>query len=504
MRTDISFLNDCSSVQKRSILKVAIELVKADNKIHSQEISVLDNLQSTLGLSQEDLDLVHYTTLSSAVSVIRQMEEKTVNAVIDVFDSIMRIDSDIDFEENLLYAAVKMACIPESRDWAEIISASGADIDTSDKQIVFLEKYRSEEAHKVLDDKYDNLLISKAFGDVGLNLFYLPNVLKDIGLKGSAPDRSSDRFRLLSKSISYLVPSGDTLKVESLQDAMASFDSTIFFKVVASRFSLSPDFFPFNAFLMVKVMESVVLDDDSTPTSTVDLFCIDISADVKHRILSFVSLFGDNTYLLPYEGYYRILFDHFSSEAKINSDIWLDREFNFTLPSLDGRIIPFESSPQARTLYLLLLKYGPNGISQDLFNSAISFLEEVDTSKYTEDGVFDLNAFIKDLSSGEEEWKSLILNTIDIYQSLSTKDGQQSSFLSYIISILSHRSSLKTYLNKGFNSIQELSDKEMYYVSFDKETNSYHIDISLSMFHIIENGESPIPLTESRFWKELQ
>ncbi len=500
MKTDISLLNECTPVQKRSILKVAIELVKADNKIHSQEIYVLDSLQATLGLSQEDLDLVHYTTLSSAVSIIRQMEEKTVNAVIDVFNSIMRIDSDIDFEENMMFAAVTMSCIMESRNWSTVLSISGLDFDITDKQIVFLEKGFSRDAHLVLDDQYDNLLISKAFGDIGLSLFYLPNVLNDLGLPSNGPE---EKFKLLKKSMSYLMPAGDMIKVNGLRDSLSAFDSNAFFKVVCSRFGQVPDFFPFGAFLLVKIRDSVVLDDDNAMRNTVDFFCLDISTDIKHRILSFVSLFGDKTYLLPYDGYYKLLFDYFSSESKINSEICLDRDFNFTLPSLDGRLVFFESSPQARTFYLLLLSYGASGISQDLFNSAISFFEKLDTSNYTEGGVFDLSSFKNELSLGKEEWKTLILRTIHIYQAISTKDDQQPSFLSYIFSILSHRSSLKTYLNKGFGSIQELSDKDMYYVSFDKETNSYHLDISISMFHIMEDGASPILLSESSFWKQL-
>ena len=61
---DTSCLKSCTPVQKRSILKIAIELVKADNKIHSKEISVLDDLQESLGLTQEELDLIHYAPLS--------------------------------------------------------------------------------------------------------------------------------------------------------------------------------------------------------------------------------------------------------------------------------------------------------------------------------------------------------------------------------------------------------------------------------------------------------
>ena len=500
MQRDIERLTGCSPIQKRSILKIAIELVKADNRIHSKEITVLDNLQKSLGLTQDELDLTHYTSLSEAVSIVESLGEDEVRTAVDIFNAIMRVDSDIDFEENRLLAAVSMACIPESRPWASVLSIPDLDLEISDRQIVFLEKGFSEKAHQVLDDKYDNLLISKAFGDIGLDLFYLPNVLKGLGF---AEDGPADKFGLLRKSMSYLMPAGDLLKVEGLKDLLSSFDSATFFKVVTSRFGLAPEAFPFYAFLLVKIRESVVLDDENRMHNTVDFFCLDISANVKQRILSFVSLFGDNTYLLPYDGYYRILFDYFSSESKINSEVCLDGDFNFTLPSLGGISIPFESSPQARTFYLLLLKAGREGITQEQFNSAVEFLESADTGKYVNEGTFDMGSFEADLISGNEPWRDIIYNTIRIYRSISCKDEQKPGFLSYIGSILSHRSSLKTYLNKGFGSIPELSDKELYSVVFDRDSNSYHTGIGLSMFLIQEGMSAPVPLSESRFWKAL-
>lgn len=501
MNADISSLVNCSPVQKRSILKIAIELVKADNRIHSKEISILDTLQKGLDFSQEELDLVHYTPLSDAVSSVREMEESMIGSVMEIFNSIMRIDSDIDFEENLLFAAVTMACLPESRGWSSVLSVPGIDFEVSDRQILFLEKHFSADSHKVLDDKYDNLLISKAFGDIGLSLFYLPNVLCDLGLSGKEP---ADKFGLLKKSMSYLIPAGDMLKVESLKDGLPSFDSSGFFKVVSSRFGLEPGFFPYDAFLLVKIRDSVVLDDDNAMHSTKDFFCLDISREVKHRILIFVSLFGDNTYLLPYDGYYRLLFDHFSTESKINSDICLDGEFNFTLPSLGGKRITFESSPQARTLYLLLLKYGRDGISQKQFTSAIRYLETVDTGSYILNGLFDIERFESDLLTGRDDWRSVIYNTIQIYKAISGKDEQSPVFLSYISSILSHRSSLKTYINKGFSSVPELLNHEMYFVGFDRQADAYKVGIGLSMFLVAEEAGHPAPLADSRFWKGLR
>ena len=494
-------LKSLTSIQKRALLKIAIELVKADNKIHSKEVSVLNRLQEDLGLPQEELDLIHYIPLSDAVSVVGQMGETEVTDVLNVFNSIMKIDSDVDFEENLLYAAVRTSCLPESARWASILSIPDLDVDLSNRQIVFLEKSYSQGAHRVLDDKYDNLLISKAFGDIGLDMFYLPNVLDDLGFADSDPHK---RFGLLQKSMGYLMPAGDMIKIDGLKEALGSFDSRTFFKVVVSRFGLSPDVFPYQAFLLIKIRNGVVLDDENAMHHSTDFFCLDISSDVKHRILSFVSLFGDDSYLLPYEGYYRILFDYFSSESKMNSEICLDRDFHFTLPSLDGKRIPFESSPQARTLYLLLLKYGQDGIDQETFRSAVRYLESPEAIQFVHEDGFDEDGFLARLLDGGERWRDVIFNTIRIYHSISTKDERHPRFLSYIASILSHRSTLKTYLNQGFDSVQELSDKQMYYVRFDKEINTYRIGIGLSMFLIEEGGRTPVPLSGSRFWQSLR
>ena len=494
-------LSSLTPIQKRALLKIAIELVKADNKIHSKEVSVLNGLQERLGLPQEELDLIHYIPLSDAVSVIGQMEGPEVKAALAIFNNIMRVDSDIDFEENLLYAAVTTSCLPESSAWASVLSVPDLDVDLSDRQIVFLEKSYSEGAHRVLDDKYDNLLISKAFGDIGLNLFYLPNVLDDLGLVGDDPN---GRFGLLQKSMGYLMPAGDMIKIDGLKESLGSFDSERFFKVVISRFGLSPEVFPFQAFLLIKIRNGVVLDDENAMHHSTEFFCLDISSDVKHRILSFVSLFGDDSYLLPYEGYYRILFDYYSSESKMNSEVCLDRDFHFTLPSFGGKRIQFESSPQATTLYLLLLKYGQDGIDQNTFQSAIKYLKSPEALRFVCGGSIDLDGFLAQLQDGDEAWRDVIYNTIRIYRSISTKDERSPRFLSYIASILSHRSTLKTYLNQGFNAIQELSDKQMYHVRFDKLTKTYRLGIGLSMFLIEEAGKSPSALTESRFWQSLR
>ena len=496
----MSSLDSLTAVQKRALLKIAIELVKADNKIHSKEVSVLDSLQERLHLNQEELDLIHYIPLADAAAALRDMEADTVEEVMDVFNTIMRVDSEVDFEEKLLLTAVTMSCRRKTSAWARILSVTDLDLDIPDRQIVFLEKSECASAHKVLDNSIDNLLISKAFRDIGLHLFYLPNVLKDLGLVGG---RTDNRFGLLQKSLGYLMPAGDKIKVDTLKESLGKLKTETFFKVVVTRFGLVPGDFPFEAFLLIRIRSGVVLDDENAMHSTADFFCLDISSEIRNRIHTFISEFGDDSYLLPYEGYYRILFDCFSSESKMNSEICLDKDYHFTLPSLEKRRIRFESSPQARTLYLLLLKYGQDGITQETFRRAVEYLESPEVQEFVHGDSFDMDGFEASLGHGDDPWRNVIYDTVRIYRSISSKDERSPRFPAYITSILSHRSTLKTYLNRGFDSVQELSDKQLYHVLFDKDTDAYRLGIGLSMFQIQEGGKA-VPLGESRFWNALR
>lgn len=192
---------DLSATQRRAVMKLAVELVKADDRIHSKEVAVLDKLQSGLGLDQEELDLTHYLSLESAVDCLKNLEEEPTRRIINLFNEIMCSDNDIDFEENLLLSSISMSCDSGSRDWCRILSADAAESEAPEKQIVFLEGQTSEAAHLVLDDKYDNLLISKAFGDIGIEFFYLPDIIREFGQHLE----DDDKFGLLQRSMEYLV-----------------------------------------------------------------------------------------------------------------------------------------------------------------------------------------------------------------------------------------------------------------------------------------------------------
>ena len=498
----MSILSSLSALKKRTVFKIAVDLIKADNRIHSNEITVLDRLKRELCLTQQEIDLTHYITLSEAISSVNEMAEEQINYILDLFNGIMRADSDISIEENTLLSALTLACSTDSKEWAQVISVPVAESKISDSQIVYLEKEWSPEAHLVLDDKYDNLLISKAFGDIGFKLFYLPSVLADLGLKNISGSEKGKQFELLQKSIGYLTPFGTKSKGVNVEHLLNEFDSTTFFKVVLSCLHLDPDKFPFNSFLLIKVRDSIVYDDKNTSKEIVDFLCIDMSAEVKKRILTFVSNFSEQTFMLPYDGYYKMFYDYLSSESKITSSILLDDTLQFELENLGNTRVKFESSPQARTLYLLLLHYGKSGVKQSCFNEAVNYLKENDPEEFCIGGTFSIEAAMKRMAAINTEWSKLIYNTIAIYQSISTKNGQKSSYLSYILSILNHRSSLKTYVNTGFSEVSGLANPEQYHITFDKEFNTYRISASIELFYKKEDG-TRIPLKSSIIWSNI-
>ena len=485
--------------QRRAVMKLAVELVKADDRIHSKEVAVLDELQSGLGLDQEELDLTHYLSLESAVDCLKNLEEEPTRRIINLFNEIMCSDNDIDFEENLLLSSISMSCGIGSRDWCRILSADAAESEAPEKQIVFLEGQTSEAAHLVLDDKYDNLLISKAFGDIGIEFFYLPDIIREFGQHLE----DDDKFGLLQRSMEYLVPAGDKIKLNNLKESLATLDTGTFYHLILSRFNIAPERIPYPAFLLTKIRDSHILDDSDTMRRTVDFLCINLSSEVKKRILAFVSRFDERCDRLSYKGYYRFLYDYLSSEAKTANPITINAKGDFILES--GDIIRFKSAPQAKTLYLLLLSRGGKGISQADFNKAVSFLKALDINEYlTTSGDFDFPRFNEYLAGKGEEYAHLILDTITIYRTLSTKDCRKKTYLEYIQSILQHRSSLKTYINTGFASARKLANPELFMVRFDIEALTYSIPASPSLFTSSLEGSSTVPMTDSPLWKAIK
>lgn len=486
-----------------SVLRLALDLVKADNCIHGDEVRILSDLQEEFGLTQDDLNRIHYISLQQAADNLKSLTHESATAVINMLNEIMCIDNSIDYEENILLTSIRMSVEHKSKDWCTIISASGVMDETSLKQIIYLENGRSKAVHEVFDNEYDKLLITKAFNDLGLDFFYLPDVMNFLSGKEEGDDRKH-KTALLRDAMRYLVPTGASFEDSRLDTD--NFNPDAFFHFLLSRYGISAGQLESSAFLLLKIRDSYVLDDENNLVKTVDFLVIDLEDDIKKRIHSFVSNFDRKRNQISYQGCYKILYDYLSSESKNVSQIILNHRYEFFLGDGVQHKIGFESSPQARTFYLLLLKYRDRSISQSCYEEALRHIREVGRSDFLneEEGTMDIEGYMAVLLKEDREHTRLIYNAIVIYSAISTKDRTSARYLDYIEKIFSYRSSLKNYINKGFMSAERLAEPGKYCITYDNTMKTYQIAADISSFVVMPEGEGEaMQLNRSPLWKML-
>lgn len=497
-----NILLNLNNAQKRALFKLAVDLVKADKCIHGNEVSFLARMQKMCGVSGDELELIHYLSLQQAVISLKGLGAEHRRTIMEVLESIAGVDNDIDEREKVLLAAMKLALGGESAEWSMIVSAAGSEAECNSRQVVYLEKRYCDEAHKVLSDPYDNLLMTKALDDVGLQLFYLPAVVMELGKQWNAIGAVDTKFGLLCRSMEFIVPSGDKARLEGLSAVLDGLTTETFCKVVCSHFNIDIVPVPFDAFIMMKIQDGYMLDDDDRMVRSNDFLCIDISKELKRRILHFVELLKAPACLLSYEGYYRILYDYLCSESAIMSDMVLDGRCDLRLKELGNEKLRFESAPQSKTLYLLLLRYGRNGVEQECFEKALAYLESDAVAELVPSGEFDMMHCKAVLAAKGADWALLISNLMTIYERMSTKDSTSISFVGYIANIIRHRSSLKNYINKAIGGVRHLANKESYCVMFDQAAKKYLLPLDAAYFYV-QNADGLERITESGFWKKL-
>ena len=489
MNSDLDMMSILNQIQKRAVFKLAVDLAKADKQIHGNEVALLNSLQDELNMSKEELDMVHYMSLQDSMSALRDLDSETKESIMESLKAMVGVDVDVDKREQLLYGSIKMALSDESFDWVNVVSVSGVDAECSPDQIVYLEKSRCNSAREILDDKFESLLISKALNDVGLQLFYLPQIKQKIDVT------------LLQKSMSYILPSSELTDDINIEASLAKTSSVAFFNAFCTSYRMSPGQVNFTAFLALKIQESEILNDEGRLSRSIDFLCLDVTSEIKKRITHFVTQIETPHSTLAYDGYYRLLYDHLSSATSTVSSVVIDFKFDFYLKDIDNQKLRFDSAPQAKTLYLLLLRYGSKGISHECVERAIEQLDVIKESMSSSE--WDINNFSFDLLREGTDHSKLLYNLLTIYSSVSTKDSAESSFLNYISTILRQRSALKNYINNGFSSVKHLQGKESYCINYDKQSRSYFLPVDPSLFLMEESDLGIIPIKESKLWKSL-
>jgi len=478
-----------SSIQRRALFKIAVDLVKSDNQIHCNEIVTLQKIQEVYGLDTEETDMIHYLTLQESIEILASLSIDEKQKILLTLENLITVDNNIDFHEKLLLSGVRLHLL-NSND-AKIISCQDGDMDCDAHQIVYLEHTYCDEAHTVLDDKYDYMMLSNVLSNSQMQFFYLPKVIQLL-LEGNI-DRTTN---ILKKSIEYLVPSAHVDNLEYFRDSLQNMDVVKFTKLVETQANIRPEQVGMEAFLMISLQDSFILDDDAMHHRMRDYLCINATNKLKSIVLKLVELMQTPNISINYYGYYRLLFDFLNTDVHLMSKILIDNNYNFVLSDIGGDLITFKSAPQAKTLYLLLIYYN-KGITQSLWNTAENLGKEL-VSRTWED-ILHLKTF---LSRQGDEAACLIYNIITIYEIVSNRSVDSARLLEYTISIISHRSSLKNYINAAINKIEKLAHKDFYLVEFDPFSESYRVQLNVDWVQL-KIGDFQIALSVSDLWNKL-
>ena len=481
-----------SPVQNRALFKLAVDLVKADDQIHYDEMAILHELQLRCNIASEEIELIHYITLQEAIETLSQLDAQTITEIIDTLSHIVSVDNDIDYREKLLLTAIKL-CLNKN-DGFKIISTQDVTIDCDFNQMVYLEHEPCACARDFFQDAYDYMMFVNALSKINIQFFYLPKIFE---LLQHDTQQSSTFLQTLQRSIHYIVPSLNTSDTELLDNNLHDVDVVGFTKLVETKINIRPQQVDMDAYLMVMIHDSNVFDDDNNSHRNKDFLCINLTQNPKLRVLQFIELMLQPQHTISYHGYYRLLFDFLNSGNPITSNILVKSNYDFVLEDLGHIDLHFKSAPQAKTFYLLLLFYGKSGIQQTLFDQA---QEECDALQ--DKHLLDILDLKLHLLHQHTEQSLLIYNTIIIYETISHKNVDAHRMLEYVRSILCHRSSLKNYINTTFTQINHLASKDMYQVKYDKLIDSYYLNLNISYLRL-EQTPNNIPITESPFWKKL-
>lgn len=478
-----------SSIQRRALFKIAVDLVKSDSQIHCDEIAALQKIQEDFGLDMDETEMIHYLTLQESISVLSSLDDNSKRTLLQRLENLIKVDNDIDFHESLLLSGITLSLINPCD--AKIVSSQNPNIDCDQHQIIYLEHLHCDQAHAVLDDKYDYLMLSNILSNCQMQLFYLPHILQLLA-EGDA-ERTTD---ILKKSIEYIVPSAHVNTVEHFRNSLQEMDVVKFTKLVETQANIRPEQIGMDAFLMIALQDTFVLDDDDNHQRTRDYLCINVTTSVKSKVLKLVEKMQTSSLSINYYGYYRLLFDFLNADVRLMSKIVIDRHFDFVLQDLKEQRITFKSAPQAKTFYVLLVYYA-KGITQSLWSAAEELCKQLSERKWID--ILDLKIT---LTRQGDEPSVLIYNIISIYETISNRSADAARLLEYVRSIISHRSSLKNYINAAINQIEQLANKDFYLVEFDSIFDVYRLQINADWLQI-QSDDEIIPIASSPLWKKL-
>lgn len=443
-----------------SILKLVIDLIKVDNRIHKDEISYIERLTAQYKYSEEELKAVHNITLHEAISTLQQLDITERNNIIGLLEEIIASDNNIDLCERILLASIQLALKETTCQRVQIITVDTGNFDGYDNQLIYLEQRDYKNIKNAIKQNFDYYY--RELKNLGIDFFFYPHIARQLIQSHSY---ITPTIELLFPTFSHISNNDKTTLIEECS-------ATDLYNFINKSMGNHNNIFRFKSFLLLKIQNS-----NCNGQHAIDFICIDCSNNTQEIIEELIKslTFKITEESIPYEGCYRTLFEMFSEKSKHEYPLLLNG-FSYYLKGDENIELDIKGS-ERKTLFTLFLLYGIKGIS----NAAFASLTKDSPMGRDIITIYRYFANEKSYEQVEEalqrdEEPNVIINLRDI----------------------SKRNSHIGYIKRAFTSIPSLQNAAQYYPQNIKGEYSYNILLNDNMKmakHHTEKEESILTIS---------
>ena len=164
-----------TTTKEISILKLVIDLIKVDNKIHQEEVSWIKTLTAYYHFTTEELQQAHSISLSEAISNLQQLDASERLKILKLFNEIVAIDNNIDINERILHAAIQLALQDNTLDQVQILTVEAENFDNYDRQLIYLEQKENKKLSDSIEKDYRS--IRRSLRNFDIDFFFYPHII---------------------------------------------------------------------------------------------------------------------------------------------------------------------------------------------------------------------------------------------------------------------------------------------------------------------------------------
>lgn len=340
--------------EKVSLMRVMVDLIKADGIIDVREIHNLDQFRERYHINPDDEQMAANTTLADAIDVLSNMEAAQRHQFVTDFTSVALSDNYCARSEALLILALRYCLINKSEGVASVLSVSNEHVQFGEGQILYVESQYDEHINAEINKRYEEL--TNRIRLAGFDFVYIPRLhynsikpeeLYDI-VKFLYPSVSDERatyavHRLCNLSTSEFCR--DLLSVKLGLKQMAMIDPSLMLKVGESMV----DGKSYSNFLLLELSDDILAD----VTQLLSVY----SEHYKNLNLNYLC---NEPGHFVYKGFHRQVFDLLMLRKGIKSTIVVDTlSGSIRFPDADAEIVKVHRREKA--LYTLFLIESPSG-----------------------------------------------------------------------------------------------------------------------------------------------